>query len=46
MADQIVFLLEGFAYSGPPENLRHHADERVAGFFAAELDADAAGDDA
>ena len=47
MADQIVFLLEGTAISGSPKDLRHHADERVAGFFAAELDADAeAKDDA
>ncbi|HKA13862.1 MAG TPA: ATP-binding cassette domain-containing protein [Myxococcota bacterium] len=46
MADQIVFLIDGTAISGSPKDLRHHADERVAGFFAAELDADAAGDDA
>jgi phospholipid/cholesterol/gamma-HCH transport system ATP-binding protein len=46
MADQIVFLLEGAAISGAPKDLRHHADQRIAGFFAAELDADAAaGDD-
>jgi phospholipid/cholesterol/gamma-HCH transport system ATP-binding protein len=47
MADQIVFLLEGQAISGSPKELRDHADERVAGFFAAELDADTdAGDGA
>jgi phospholipid/cholesterol/gamma-HCH transport system ATP-binding protein len=40
MADQIVFLLEGTAISGPPAEMRHHADKRVSGFFAAELDAD------
>ena len=42
MADQIVFLLEGTAISGSPKEMRHHADARVAGFFAAELDADVA----
>jgi len=41
MADQIVFLLDGTAISGTPKEMRHHADERVAEFFAAELDADA-----
>jgi hypothetical protein len=46
MADQIVFLLDGTAISGSPKELRHHADPRIAGFFAAELDADAEGDDA
>ena len=46
MADQIVFLLDGTAISGSPKDLRHHADPRIAGFFAAELEADAEGDDA
>ena len=46
MADQIVFLLDGTAISGSPKDLRHHADPRIAGFFAAELEADAGGDDA
>jgi len=47
MADQIVFLLEGTAITGSPAEMRHHADKRVAGFFAAELDADHAnGEDA
>jgi phospholipid/cholesterol/gamma-HCH transport system ATP-binding protein len=47
MADQIVFLVEGGAISGPSKEMRHHADARVAKFFAAELDADAVnGDDA
>jgi phospholipid/cholesterol/gamma-HCH transport system ATP-binding protein len=46
MADQIVFLLDGVAVAGSPMELRHHADERIAGFFAAELDADAAPGDA
>jgi phospholipid/cholesterol/gamma-HCH transport system ATP-binding protein len=41
MADQIVFLQEGTAVAGPPLALRQHADTRVSGFFAAELDADA-----
>jgi phospholipid/cholesterol/gamma-HCH transport system ATP-binding protein len=45
MADQIVFLLEGTAIAGSPAELRHHSDARVAGFFAAELDADAANGD-
>ena len=40
MADQIVFLLEGTAISGSPVEMRDHSDERVSGFFAAELDAD------
>ncbi len=47
MADQIVFLLDGAAIAGSPVELRHHADERIAGFFAAELDANSApGEDA
>jgi phospholipid/cholesterol/gamma-HCH transport system ATP-binding protein len=46
MADQIVFLLEGAAISGPPAEMRHHGDKRIAEFFAAELDADGAGSDA
>jgi len=46
MADQIVFLLEGAAISGSPMEMRHHGDERIAGFFAAELDAEHAGSDA
>ena len=41
MANQIVFLVDGRAVCGSPQELRHSADERVAGFFAAELDADA-----
>ena len=41
MAHQIVFLQDGRAQSGTPEAMRHHADERISGFFAAELDADA-----
>jgi phospholipid/cholesterol/gamma-HCH transport system ATP-binding protein len=45
MADQIVFLLDGTAIAGSPKQVRHHADARVAGFFAAELDAEVAGDD-
>ena len=46
MADQIVFLLDGTAIAGAPKAMRHHADERVAQFFAAELDADASPGDA
>jgi phospholipid/cholesterol/gamma-HCH transport system ATP-binding protein len=46
MADQIVFLLEGFAFSGSPTDVRDHADQRVADFFAAELDADSAAENA
>jgi phospholipid/cholesterol/gamma-HCH transport system ATP-binding protein len=46
MADQIVFLLEGVAIAGSPEEMRHHADPRVSGFFAAELDAEAIDGDA
>jgi len=42
MADQIVFLHDGVAEAGPPKEIRYHPDPRVAGFFAAELDADAA----
>jgi hypothetical protein len=45
MADQIVFLQDGGAVVGPPKEMRYHADARVAGFFAAELDADAEPDD-
>jgi phospholipid/cholesterol/gamma-HCH transport system ATP-binding protein len=41
MADQIVFLQDGTAVAGAPLALRNHADPRVSGFFAAELDADA-----
>jgi phospholipid/cholesterol/gamma-HCH transport system ATP-binding protein len=41
MADQIVFLQEGVAVVGPPKEMRYHPDPKVAGFFAAELDADA-----
>jgi phospholipid/cholesterol/gamma-HCH transport system ATP-binding protein len=46
MADQIVFLLEGIAIAGTPAELRQHADARVSGFFAAELDAEAVNGDA
>lgn len=46
MADQIVFLIDGVAISGSPKEMREHADDRVSGFFAAELDADAAQDEA
>jgi len=46
MADQIVFLIDGVAITGSPKEVRHHSDARIAGFFAAELDADAVGDDA
>jgi len=46
MADQIVFLLDGAAIAGTPAELRHHGDARVSGFFAAELDAEAANGDA
>jgi phospholipid/cholesterol/gamma-HCH transport system ATP-binding protein len=45
MADQIVFLQEGGAVAGTPKDLRYHSDPRVAGFFAAELDADAIPED-
>jgi phospholipid/cholesterol/gamma-HCH transport system ATP-binding protein len=38
MADQIVFLLEGGAFSGAPKQMRHHTDARIAKFFAAELE--------
>jgi phospholipid/cholesterol/gamma-HCH transport system ATP-binding protein len=41
MADQIVFLQEGKAVSGAPKDMRHHRDDRIARFFAAELDAEA-----
>jgi phospholipid/cholesterol/gamma-HCH transport system ATP-binding protein len=41
MADQIVFLQDGDAVVGSPKEMRYHPDARVAGFFAAELDADA-----
>jgi len=41
IADQVVFLLDGTALSGSPDALRHHTDERVAGFFASELDNEA-----
>lgn len=40
MADQIVLLRDGVAVTGPPDQMRHHGDARVAGFFAAELDAE------
>jgi phospholipid/cholesterol/gamma-HCH transport system ATP-binding protein len=46
MADQIVFLVEGTAIAGSPAEMRSHADTRVSGFFAAELDADLANGDA
>ncbi|MEM7410689.1 MAG: ATP-binding cassette domain-containing protein [Myxococcota bacterium] len=41
MGHQIVFLQDGKAVRGAPEAIRYHDDPRVAGFFAAELDADA-----
>ena len=45
MGHQIVFLMEGQAVCGSPEQIRYHEDARVSGFFAAELDADAVPDD-
>jgi phospholipid/cholesterol/gamma-HCH transport system ATP-binding protein len=36
MAHRIVFLVEGRAVAGPPDDLLHSSDERVAEFLAAD----------